>query len=346
MKLSLTLLATASYCAPERKKHQNLTNERSSGAPVPCSAPVSDSTWLDQNVYYGGSPFKSTDNGQFGQVATESYTNFAYCYVEIGSSCDADGVQVEIAHMELETWNNECHDTIHFEWLNKDGETVEQTDPQCGCTAENHPSCDGSTIWPVLVTEKPLQYNLVGTDAKLVLSSDKMTSNRPIVVNWKCSNAVTNTLEMADALLTSYFTPEMARDYGCTGRGLFDPFAHTIGNHVDHVDYAFYKWKKCVQCASGNDKSNVLAYSYDVESDTCVDGPWRSFCECDRSLMKYLKLAPAMQNSDFPADQCVPRNSNGGGPGECCQYDTHFWVHYNPNSSCCGPDGVQSIGSC
>ena len=74
---------------------------------------------------------------------------------------------------------------------------------------------------------------------------------------------------MADALLTSYFTPEMGRDYGCKGRELFDPFAHTIGNHVDQVDYAFYKWKKCVQCASGNDKSNVLAYSYDVESDTC-----------------------------------------------------------------------------
>ena len=281
MKLSLTLLATASYCAPERKKHQKLTNDRSSGAPVPCSAPVSDSHWLDQNVYYGGSPFKSTDNGQFGQVTSESYTNFAYCYVEIGSSCDADGVQVEIAYMELETngkWNfeydtyeytyeyDDCHDTIHFEWVNKDGETVEQTDPQCGCTAENHPSCERAVD---LVTEKPIQYKLVGTDAKLVLSSNKVNSDSPIVVNWKCSNAVTNTLEMAEALLTGNFTPEMGRDYGCTGRGLFDPFSQTIGNHVDHVDYAFYKWKKCVQCASGGDKSNVLTYSYDVESDTC-----------------------------------------------------------------------------
>ena len=82
-------------------------------------------------------------------------------------------------------------------------------------------------------------------------------------------NLVTNTLEMADALLTRSFTPEMGQDYGCAGRGLFDPFAHTIGSHVDEVDTAFFVWKKCVQCASGNDKSNVLAYSYDVESDTC-----------------------------------------------------------------------------
>ena len=30
MKLSLTLLATASYCAPERKKYQEFTNGRAS----------------------------------------------------------------------------------------------------------------------------------------------------------------------------------------------------------------------------------------------------------------------------------------------------------------------------
>ena len=74
---------------------------------------------------------------------------------------------------------------------------------------------------------------------------------------------------MANALLTGNFTPEMGRNYGCAGRGFFDPFAHTIGSHVDDVDAAFFAWKKCVQCASGNDKSNVLAYSYDVETDTC-----------------------------------------------------------------------------
>ena len=61
----------------------------------------------------------------------------------------------------------------------------------------------------------------------------------------------------------------MGRDYGCAGRGLFDPFAHTIGSHVDDVDAAFFVWKKCVQCASDGHKANVLPYSYDVENDTC-----------------------------------------------------------------------------
>ena len=275
MKLSLTLLATAAYCAPERKRHQKLKNDRSSGPPVPCSATVSD-YWK----FPGGSPFESTNNGQSGQVTFESYTHNANCYVNIGSSCDADGLQVEITHMELEAPDeyDGCYDTIHFEWENKDGETAEQTDPQCGCTAENHPSCDRAVD---LVTEKPLQYNLVGTDAKLVLKADESNSGGQIVVDWKCNNPitvsttpkpVTNTLEMAEALLKGLhggFTPETGNNYGCTGRGLFDPFAKTIGKHVDLIDAAFFDWKKCVQCASGNDKSNVLTYSYDVDSDTC-----------------------------------------------------------------------------
>ena len=292
MKLSLSLLATASYGAPEKKKQRKFKNDRTyaSSVPlVPCSTTVSDSWEIS-----GGSPFKSIDNGQSGQVTFESYTNYAYCYVDIGSSCDANGLQVEITHMELETYTYNyynydteeytyyyygCPDTIRFDWMSKNGETVEQTDPQCGCVAENHPSCNQHPFTDdyMAVTERPIQYNLVGTDVKLVLRSDRTGHGGKIEVDWKCntptssseSKPVTNILEMANALLIGNFTPEMGRDYGCSGRGLFDPFAPTIGSHVDVIDAAFFTWKKCVQCASSNNKSNVLTYSYDVESDTC-----------------------------------------------------------------------------
>merc|ERR1712176_1598319 len=94
----------------------------------------------------------------------------------------------------------------------------------------------------MVVTERPTQYNLVGADAKLVLRSDGSIQGGKIQVDWKCNTpitstvfntstttkSVTNTLEMAEALLTGTFTPEMGRDYGCAGRGLFDPFVHTI----------------------------------------------------------------------------------------------------------------------
>ena len=148
MKLSLTLLAAASYCAPEKKKQQRVTNDRLM-PPVSCSQPPKSQI----GGIYGGSPFNSVDNGGSGQVTFESYVQDVNCYVEIGANCDDEGVQVVITHMELEAYgeyNYEifdyeyvgCYDTINFTWLNKDGETAERTDPQCGCPGENHSSCD------------------------------------------------------------------------------------------------------------------------------------------------------------------------------------------------------------
>ena len=248
--------------------------------PVPCS------TGGDY-----GTPFKSTDKGKSGQVTFESYKPLANCYVDIGSSCDANGLQVEITHMELEAYDFEyCLGAIHFEMLKKDGKTVEKTDPQCGCLAKNHPSCVDYPFDHPMVTKRPTQYKFINTNVKIVLRADMWTDGGgKVEVKWKCitplttttsttptttstttvSTYVTNTLEMAKALLIGNFTPEMVRDYGCAGRELFDPFARTIGSHVDSIDAAFFTWKKCVQCASSNDKSNVLAYSYDIKSDTC-----------------------------------------------------------------------------
>ena len=73
--------------------------------------------------------YKSVDNGQSGQVTFDGYVNRANCYVDIGSSCDANEIQVEITHMELEVYNyydyyepygnDACFNTIHFNWIKK-----------------------------------------------------------------------------------------------------------------------------------------------------------------------------------------------------------------------------------
>ena len=153
----------------------------------------------------GGSPFTSVDNGQNGQVTFESYKNNVNCYVDIGSSCP-NGLEVEITHMELEIKTDYdyepyvyeyvgCYDTIHFAWLNKEAETVEQTDPQCGCISENHPSCDKHPFSDddIEITKQPTQYTLVGTDVKLILQSDQMDSGGKIQVDWKCNTQITTT---------------------------------------------------------------------------------------------------------------------------------------------------------
>merc|ERR1712048_1450262 len=86
-----------------------------------------------------------------------------------------------------------CYDTIKFDWMNKDGKTIEQTDPQCGCVGENHPSCNQHPFedYEMAVTERPVQYNLVGTDVKLVLRSDGTAHGGKIEVDWKCNTPVT-----------------------------------------------------------------------------------------------------------------------------------------------------------
>ena len=164
---------------------------------VPCSIAVSDTGGIN-----GGSPFTSVDNGQSGQVTFESYEDNVNCYVDIGSSC-ANGLEVEITHMELEGYvynypdytRLDCIDTIHFEWVDMDGETVEQTNRQCGCLREDHSSCDEHPFYrdSISVTEQPTEYTLVGTDVKLVLKTDDMLSDGKIQVDWKCNTRTTTT---------------------------------------------------------------------------------------------------------------------------------------------------------
>ena len=88
---------------------------------------------------------------------------------------------------------------------------------------------------------------------------------------------ITNVAEMAQTRLTGRFKPPMALNYGCAGRGYFDPFDHTIGKHVDETDKAFHSWKKCVQCALSVDGVNpvikpdgdIPLYQYDQSIDSC-----------------------------------------------------------------------------
>ena len=59
---------------------------------------------------------------------------------------------------------------------------------------------------------------------------------------------ISNVADLAQARLTGRFKPSNALNYGCAGRGYFDPFDRTIGKQVDETDKAFYSWKTCVQC--------------------------------------------------------------------------------------------------
>ena len=99
-----------------------------------------------------------------------------------------------------------------------------------------------------------------------IVDQVKLATIKPII---KLQPAITNTREMAEAVLQSDFKPTMAFDYGCAGKGYFDPFSPIVGRQIDDTDKAFFKWKKCVRCATDNDRKNIRPYDYDESSDVC-----------------------------------------------------------------------------
>ena len=99
-----------------------------------------------------------------------------------------------------------------------------------------------------------------------------VTGRQCLSITGAGSSPITNIIEMATAVLdgsgANGFTTSDGEDYGCAGRGMYDPFAQTLGKQIDAQDKAFYSWKKCVQCAAG-DKSGIKAYDYDQDADSC-----------------------------------------------------------------------------
>ena len=92
------------------------------------------------------------------------------------------------------------------------------------------------------------------------------TERRCITLKITSDSKVTNIQEMVKQVLSN---PLSWVDYGCAGRGNFEAFSKTAGKQVDLADKAFYTWKKCYQCASGDDASKVTAYDYSVANDSC-----------------------------------------------------------------------------
>jgi len=346
MKLSLYFTALVNATPQKKKLNNSERGHQNWGNPVIPSRSCGDE-------HEGYSTYLTVvDNGQNGQFTIEEYPNEMNCFVDFASQCGETGVNVEVTHLSVEQWdyngNTGCFDWIQFRFTADGNEML--TDNLCGCMDDpDHPSCDVGN-YPYMndpfvpSATEDLNETLVGTDIKFIIRTDGSSFGGKVSVQWQCMeppNAV-NTIEMAEALMMDNFPPSMAIDYGCTGRGEFDAFSTTIGTPVDDVDRAFFAWKKCVQCASGGDKSAVGAYDYDADNDSCGSEN-RAFCECDRTLINTLVALTPMA-SQTPASQC---SGNGGHGGlACCNWNTHRWAAYNENNSCCGDDGVKEIGLC
>jgi hypothetical protein len=178
-----------------------------------------------------------------------------------------------------------------------------------------------------------------------ILENGKCKSNPP--GDW-----IKNIHEMGSALFPKgkkkNFKMEDITDYGCAGRGTFDPFSKTLGKHMDHADNLFFVWKKCIQCAADKGSTTVPEYKYDEDTDDCGDSSdnSRPFCECDRALVTKLQnMKP--QYSNYDGDKCEKGDPANAVVHQCCGYNLFFNSIYNPDESCCDSfEGVKQIGTC
>ena len=83
---------------------------------------------------------------------------------------------------------------------------------------------------------------------------------------------------------------------------------------------------------------------YIVYSIALVDSSKESrpYCECDRKLMRALSMM-IPQYSHYDASSC---SKGKQAESSCCQWGVYHYSTYNPNTSCCGFDGVKPIGTC
>jgi len=356
MKLSLYFTALVN-AVPQKKMPKNADRSDSNIPNVSCADVIANgglSTTL--NV---------VDNGQNGHFTIDEYADDMDCYISFADQCGENGADIEVTHLSVEDYDyygsKSCFDSVRFTYIMANYPFEQMfTDQLCGCMDDdNHPSCNtlnypyiNSDFSPASTSE--LQETLVGTNLMLIVKTDVNQHGGKVSVQWQCvappaPTSASNTIEMAAALMTGDFPPSMAIDYGCAGRGEFDAFSITIGTPVDDVDHAFFAWKKCIQCASGSDKSAIGSYDYDVANDSCGSAN-RALCECDRILINTLATSSPLSRP-IPTSQCTS-SANGGAPGgghgglTCCNWNTHHWAAYNENNSCCGDNGVKDIGLC
>lgn len=177
------------------------------------------------------------------------------------------------------------------------------------------------------------------------------TDYRCITLKIVAEPPITNIFEMSDAFLdgsNNSFDNSDVTDYGCAGRNTWDAFTPILGAPADEADKAFFKWKKCIQCAT-DAYGDVAPYTFDKDNRVCSNAVGtieRAACECDNKVVTILNgLTPdnALKNSN--GNRCV---RTGAGNGSCCeQAGNGLFNHYNPNYYCCSSSGiVREIGNC
>ncbi|CAG5112057.1 Oidioi.mRNA.OKI2018_I69.chr2.g6313.t1.cds [Oikopleura dioica] len=155
------------------------------------------------------------------------------------------------------------------------------------------------------------------------------------------------------------FSGTALTDYGCTGRGLLEPFAHNNGRPVDEVDLAINGWKKCVRCSvdvlklgtNTTDLWQTGFWEYPQPTDNVCDASdafQLAICECDKAFATVLSgysLNPMFQN--FDNVNCLKAQGGIEHESKCCGTSVGSFQLYNaPSDHCCEGNQLKPAGTC
>ena len=111
MKLICSLLVTLGQCSPKRERGLNIAGVSSNsdswrpGKGHPGHPEGIPSTPCANR---GIQTVENVDNNDNGKLTIDHYEGDLHCYVEIGSKCNSDGVEVEFTDMTIEnSWDYE-----------------------------------------------------------------------------------------------------------------------------------------------------------------------------------------------------------------------------------------------
>jgi len=137
-----------------------------------------------------------------------------------------------------------------------------------------------------------------------------------------------------------------AANYGCSGN--MDHTAANKGSPIDGMDKALLARKNCLRCAVDNHSTEYEKYSFDPQSNTCLDASGtalRRFCECDKELASVNKLLYNSSFENYGGSGCF-KNGAGSGNSICCVDNEYFSKLNGDRYQCCTGGGHAEIGAC
>jgi hypothetical protein len=101
-------------------------------------------------------------------------------------------------------------------------------------------------------------------------------------------------------ILGETFDTLLFENYGCTGRGFFNPHEKNAGQPVDAVDKAINKWKKCSQCSMDvlfSENSGTIMYECPVDQTCGRLNPQKYILEYFKGLLESKKRSANATNN-------------------------------------------------